>query len=500
MSYGTSSYGDSSYGELFDTGSSGEYSEVVTENVEINDSVAPNWVSNPIISVSVTLDDGSPLNTQIGIESVGENIELLETITSLLVTPLYEIINQSDELTTNATQNIIILEDPYILDLFGYLDWLVDSTELNDTAIRNLRIDGISFEAITINSELQLYFYDSFLDAFLTSDILDYKILGEIVESFTSSDTLQNQGNFQVLVIDNLENNDRLILGLPTTITEDLNLNDTPANIRNQLGSILSNLVVDGTLTSVGSFVVNQSEVFNILDVIGTDAFEALVASLTSSDSLSIRLVASLGLTSSLSLSEALSESLERFLEAVEDFVLNDLNSTQTDGVVSVADEINISHLFDPTNMSTWVMNPENYAVYNYSFGFTETTVFDKKYLMADDTGLYELGGTTDNGETVVSSITTAALDFGAESIKQVPAVLLGTNGTDFILKVSIDGDRTARYQINYLPDELGTKRIKLGKGLIGKNWQFTLINENEEFDLDSFEFYPIVFKRKHNG
>lgn len=198
-------------------------------------------------------------------------------------------------------------------------------------------------------------------------------------------------------------------------------------------------------------------------------------------------------------LTGAVSEHIKGFLEAVSGLILNDSNSSKHDGVVSVTDSFKISHLFDPVNMSSWVMNPENYAISNYSFGFTEAARFGNSYLMADDTGLYVLGGDTDNGTSIVSVLTTAGMDFGSTGLKQVPSVLLGTDGTDFILQVSVDGKVTARYEINYLPSNLETKQIKIGKGLIGYNWQFKLITDND-FNLDSFEFYPIVFKRKHNG
>ena len=56
-------------------------------------------------------------------------------------------------------------------------------------------------------------------------------------------------------------------------------------------------------------------------------------------------------------------------------------------------------------------MNPENYAISNYSFGFTEAARFGNSYLMADDTGLYVLGGDTDNGTSIVSVLTTAGMD-----------------------------------------------------------------------------------------
>ena len=495
MSYGQTSYGELSYGEDYLEIESG-LSETISESVTVEDVLSVNWVSNPIISATLGISDiPSIIIYEISLDSC--SVSVFETgYVTLLVS---EILSSSDSITVSVVFSDSQLDGMTVLDLFGTLDIILENIEV--VTSYSFPIFANAFDFYTVSDSLYIQLYDTLLDVLLTSDILDYRILGEIIETFTTSDVLLGQGDFKVFVVENLENNDSLVIGLPTTITDSLELNDTPSGIREQLVSILNNLVVDGTLLSAGSFIVNQDEVFNILDAIGTDAFEALVSSLTGSDSLSVRLVASMALTGSMELSEALTQSVEGFLKAIEDFALNDLNDTQTDGVVSVSEEINITHLFNPVNMRSWVMNPENYAVYNYTFGFTQTTRFGSSYLMADDTGLYELGGTTDAGESITSVITTAALDFGAESLKQVPAVLLGTNGTDFILQVSIDGGKTARYQINHLPDELGTKRIKLGKGLIGRNWQFTLITDNNsEFDLDSFEFYPIVFKRKHNG
>lgn len=494
MSYGQISYGELSYGEELDSG----IQENIADEITVAETLSVNWTSNPVLTLTFTVDD-SLLSQRNANESVSEDAEVSDTEVGLITVPAAESINTTSTLLSSLEGYSIQSDTMIVLDMFGTLDVILENLEV-DTA-HAFPIFANAFDFFNLSGSLYVQLYDLLIDILTTSDILEYKILGEIIEAFTTSDTLLSQGDFKVFVVDNLENNDRLIIGLPTTITDFLELNDTPAGIRKQLVTILNNLVVDGTLTSVGSFIVNQSEVFNILDVIGTDAFEALISSLTSSDDLSVRMVASMALTGSMALSEALSQSVEAFLEAVSDLALNDLNSTQSNTVVSVAENINISHLFDPVNMRSWVINPENYAVYNYTFGFTQTARFGNSYLMANDTGLYELGGTTDAGETITSVITTSALDFGTESIKQVPAVLLGTNGTDFILKVSIDGKTTARYQINCLPDELGTKRIKIGKGLIGKNWQFTLITDNNsEFDLDSFEFFPIAFKRKHNG
>lgn len=496
MSYGQVSYGELSYGEEYESAIRGDIADTFT----VSETLSVNWTSNPVLTLTFTIDD-TVADSVSANGIISENSEVSDTTDGLITVPAIELLTVSGSLVSSIAVTDIITDTMEMMDLFGALEIIFDNFELSTDYHQGLLWVERIRDIFETDDQAQIYWFDSFLDILTTSDILEYKILGEIIEAFTTSDTLLSQGDFKVFVVDNLENNDRLIIGLPTTITDSLELNDTPSGIRKQLVTILNNLVIDGTLTSVGSFIVNQSEVFNILDVIGTDAFEALVSSLTSSDDLSVRMVASMALTGSMALSEALSQSVEAFLEAVSDLALDDSNSTQSNTIVNVAENINISHLFDPVNMRSWVINPENYAVYNYTFGFTQTTRFGTNYLMADDTGLYELGGTTDAGEIITSVITTSALDFGTESIKQVPAVLLGTNGTDFILKVSIDGETTARYQINCLPDELGTKRIKIGKGLIGKNWQFTLITDNNsEFDLDSFEFFPIAFKRKHNG
>lgn len=494
MSYGDYSYGEISYGEVLeaDTG------EVIAEFLSVAETLLPNWTSNPTVVNSLEVED-LPVIHQYG--TVLDACEVDDDPVGTLITFLGDVIGVNDSILTGHIDSRTIGENFILNDLFGYLEYLSDDFEITLTSDGRFRIDGYIYETPVIIDSVRVSWFEIFSDVFSLSDLPEYKILGSIIESIISSDLLVSQADHKVLAVENFETGDTLYISFPVSVLDAAEIGDATTITREQIVALLENLTADGTLTSVGSFLVNQTEIVNLIDIIGTGAFEALIDALTASDSLSVRLVMSLGFVDAMEVSEAASEYVAGFLEAVEDFVLNDANSTQTDGVTGITEQINISHFFDPVNMQAWVMNPENYAVWNYTFGFTESARFGNDFLMADDTGLYLLGGTTDAGENIVSVITTAGMNFGSQSLKQVPAVLLGTNGTDLVLKVSIDGETTARYEIGCLPENLETKRIKLGKGLIGYNWQFTLIaDNNSKFDLDSFEFYPIVFKRKHNG
>lgn len=496
MSYGQVSYGELSYGEDYSTTSSG-ISASVTENITVAGVLLVNWTSNPTVQDDYTLTTAylaahNRFDILADIFSADDTYDLFQ----------YLVVSEVSSINAGLTSSGILhwnLTDTFDLsDIFGDIERLYAAVLLTS-------VTGIAYKVyITDGTEVSEFipgylYYLGIEEQVLINDLLLPVALGLIAESIESSDVAFTTGSFNILAVDGFKTGDTLYLSISASLLEDLGINDLTNVSKKQLVSLLSKLALNDIPGSAGVFQNSQGEILTLADLIRSGAIETLIASITASESLDVRLILSLGVLGSMGLTGAVSEHIKGFLEAVSGLILNDSNSSKHDGVVSVTDSFKISHLFDPVNMSSWVMNPENYAISNYSFGFTEAARFGNSYLMADDTGLYVLGGDTDNGTSIVSVLTTAGMDFGSTGLKQVPSVLLGTDGTDFILQVSVDGKVTARYEINYLPSNLETKQIKIGKGLIGYNWQFKLITDND-FNLDSFEFYPIVFKRKHNG
>lgn len=142
----------------------------------------------------------------------------------------------------------------------------------------------------------------------------------------------------------------------------------------------------------------------------------------------------------------------------------------------------------------------ENLSVTNYkNYNFDGSCRFNDNYLFINNKGLYKYGGTLDNTSEIQSEIQTSALSFGTSNLKQIPNLYMGlSNSNKLILKVSVDGKSSIYYTLNKKTENLMTQNISIGKGLIGRYFQFELITlNNTQFKLDSIEFLPIKLKRK---
>lgn len=227
-------------------------------------------------------------------------------------------------------------------------------------------------------------------------------------------------------------------------------------------------------------------------------------------------------LTDGITLDDTLIEKLKLALQVVEDMQLQSLLAEYVtffqltndelsldDDIISSASMANnlsddmifyISAQVGSDTYSGWVINPENYAVSQYSnYSFTGNTYYNRANLYCNSSGLYAVGGTLDESSYITSRIKTSVMSFGSSSLKQIPEALLGVNNTgEVILAISTDGSHTAYYHLKPASQGLSTQQIKIGKGLYGRYWQFELITKNNStFDLDTFEFLPIVFGRK---
>jgi hypothetical protein len=154
---------------------------------------------------------------------------------------------------------------------------------------------------------------------------------------------------------------------------------------------------------------------------------------------------------------------------------------------------------FGSSNYFTYAFSPETSSISTYdNYNFDGACVFKDKYLFFNKTGIYEYGGKFDNGLPIQSEISTSALMYATSNLKSVPSVYLGVVNSDFvILKVRTDGRGEFTYKLNKHTNNLHTQKINVGKGVIGRYFQFDLITSAEDFDLNSIEFLPLVLKRK---
>jgi hypothetical protein len=146
-----------------------------------------------------------------------------------------------------------------------------------------------------------------------------------------------------------------------------------------------------------------------------------------------------------------------------------------------------------------YLLNTETNSVSTYTnYSFNCSTLFNGKYLLGNSSGLYEYGGTTDAGSIIEARIKTMAYNFGTSNLKQIPDMYIGGVGSDkMVIKVSVDNKASVYYKITNKINDLHTQRVKFGKGLIGRYFQFELITNSTDTDIESIEFYPVVLQRK---
>jgi hypothetical protein len=190
------------------------------------------------------------------------------------------------------------------------------------------------------------------------------------------------------------------------------------------------------------------------------------------------------------------------FMGFTDEIALEDLVTPNGTFSESLAEIVLFIPVKDEPNISfnTYSFNSRINAVSEYTnYNFNSYTVYQNRAYGASSEGFYLLEGCTDNEDPIVVKLRTAAMDFGTSNLKSIPQVYLGiAQDSSIIMKVAVDGKAETYHKLDLATNHLGTQRIKLPKGHIGRWFQFELESETvSEFNLDSIEFYLMPFRRK---
>jgi len=382
----------------------------------------------------------------------------------------------------------------------AYNETIIEIHTLSETDSTQGNLTYLTLENQTLSELITLarplFFTDNI--NVTTSEIA--QAIARIFEDIRVTDVLSNTGIFNYLQGDTFSLRDLTAISYTFLLEENITVDDPATTIVTKLQAILEYLNLLDTSTS--QMVANTSLAVSlaILDLVGQR--DIVLEGLTVSDTFLSNLKLSQSIVELVSSTLVDSNNISFFEVVTEDSQLNDtltfqqnLKNLLTESIFFSTLSPNLGNIF-----SSWVVNPENYAVSNYSnYDFNNADLFDTKYLLSSSSGLYELGGTVDETSYIQSRIKTAVLDFGSSSLKQIPEILLGVNNSGkVILRTMVDDINEVYYELVSSTSGLATQQIKLGKGLYGRYWQFELITEeNSTFDLDTFEFLPIKYGRK---
>jgi hypothetical protein len=125
---------------------------------------------------------------------------------------------------------------------------------------------------------------------------------------------------------------------------------------------------------------------------------------------------------------------------------------------------------------------------------------FAGMHLAATPDGIVALMGETDLGAPIAASITSGTSDLGSIDRKRVEAAYVGyraANDLEMTLITDEHHEYSYRLVARQIPDRLHGNRVKFGRGVDGRYWQWQLANTaGAQFELASLALYVIPLGR----
>ncbi len=168
-----------------------------------------------------------------------------------------------------------------------------------------------------------------------------------------------------------------------------------------------------------------------------------------------------------------------------------------------------VTLLLDSGVYVAWTYNMQSSGVTRYeNYPFNSFAKIGTEYYGLTSTGLYRLGGDTDDGVPIKAKIRLGMTDMGTRKMKRLPEVFMGYTGDGrMVLRVIYVDDKTGeKVGADYLmkPRPAGSKResrFEPGKGLVAVDFDFELENiDGADFALTNIEFSPMVVDRRTRG
>jgi hypothetical protein len=305
---------------------------------------------------------------------------------------------------------------------------MIDS-QSNNWNGREIISDNVTLFDIT---EARKRYADSLSDTIDMTDLSSYVLSLTVLEYMGFTELVQGIKSLTASASDNLDLSDSSSHALALLISETLSVVDANSVITTFVNSIQSDL----GLTDVSS----------LLRTIGT------------------------GVTESLVLTETISNKGTLY-SAIYDTLAMD-----------VTVELN-GDIYECYVLNTPKFYPSMYS----GFEFNSFCVFENRAFGANDLGIFELAGSTDNGTTIHSGVILSETDFGAPNQKRFRKGYLGISGSTPVMVFETNDGKRQTYAV----DTNG--KITVSHELKGKSWVLSVA----DFDtLDSIKLIPIILTK----
>ena len=335
----------------------------------------------------------------------------------------------------------------------------------------------------------------------MTGSLIELETLLRIFEGINLCCGTTTSAHCAKVVTDILSLSDSIHVLKDDFLSDSITYDATLSGVINKINRIIEVYGLNTTVTNSAEFTTIVSAVLALVDSVTRGLNADVIEELIISEELSQRLTAYSNLIDNMLFGEAL-QNLSFSLVISEAINFSETTSTQAIFSSILTDELTAFGTlnFDGDQFLAYTVNTQSLGISEYTnYNFNS---FSYPYA-ATSTGIYKIDdGGSDNGTNSDASIKTGIMDFGTSLKKQVPYAYLGITENGRVLLKTISTDRGVKkerwYEVQSYNSALDTTRVRMGKGVKAKYWQFELSNiEGENLSLESMEVLPIALARR---
>ena len=329
-----------------------------------------------------------------------------------------------------------------------------------------------------------------------------------IREIISLADTINTTAKLSESIIEALGLDARLAIVLDALVNDALLLVSVENGVTIKSVALMDAMLLAGSATSQVNAMALLTEALVLNSVINLVTNQVITDNMALVDSLESKLIAIESLIANVVLTDSAQSTAIISVLVNDSLAINDNTSLRTiqNASINEAIDFTISFSFDGLPYYAVCMNAKTKAITEFTnYQFNSLATFNKKMYGANDAGVFEMIGDSDNGTPINARLKTFFARVAEGKHSRADSAYLGykSNGT-VQLKVIVSDQGIKKAYVYDLVAQPATTlrpgRIKIGRGIKSVYWAFDLSNTlGADFDLDVLEIRPLVLSRRIN-
>jgi len=326
--------------------------------------------------------------------------------------------------------------------------------------------------------------------------------LMDLADSVSASARMQMSATEEVTIDDAALFIQKFIAG------ESVLLGDTPTDTTARLLAVVEMLQLSGVATSRAHATVIVAESILMADAARVGPMLRALEDIGITDTADLTLAGVIRVLESILIEDTATPSFTVRLVATEDVEIADADSLGSVIHLLATESIVFGGTLtlDDQTYDAWVLNTDTEGVFQYNnYNFNGFTEYQGEYYATNETGLYKLGGDTDDGSPIEAHLRTGLVNNGTSLLKKTDVAYLGyTSDGELLLKVegTYGGEKEERwYKLQQrTADAPREARVDLKRWPWVKSvyWDYEVRNINgADFDIDNLEFVQVLLSRR---